>query len=373
MKILFVDPFEMTLFCFRKELLDSLLDDGNEVYLCVKVTPRVEEEYESRVKELIDIDLDLKTKSIFQNIKTIRTYKKTIKRIQPDLILSYTIKPNVYCGFYAKNIPMIANVTGLGTIFSKDSKLKSVGISLYKRSFKNVDYVFFQNESSLEYFLNHHVKMSNYKVIPGSGVNTSKMFPRPLNTASEVTNFLFASRASIQEKGFALLVNAIPQVAENNSAVHFNFLVDGNEINFDSKISGILKKYKDYVTILPRTNDMVSLYASNDFLVSPSYYNEGISNVLLESLSCGRPIITTMDNPGCKEVLIEGENGFGCKSNDLPSLVESLIKASKLSKKEIEKMGQKGRAFVVENYERNTIIKIYKETISELLQSKRVK
>ena len=104
----------------------------------------------------------------------------------------------------------------------------------------------------------------------------------------------------------------------------------------------------------------------NDFLISPSFYNEGISNVLLESLACGRPIITTNDNHGCMEVIRDGINGFGVESNNLESLYKAIEKAILLSKTEIEKMGIKGRQFVVENFDRNIVINTYLDTIEHL-------
>lgn len=366
MRIMFVEPFEATLFSFRKELLDALLESGHDIFLCIKNTERINNEYNSRVKEIVDVDLDLKSKSVFKNIRVKKIYKETISRIKPDLIISYTIKPNIYCGLYAQHIPMIANITGLGTLFNKDGILKRIGIFLYKKSFKNVDYIFFQNESSFDVFVKNKIRIKKYKIIPGSGVNTSRFLPKQLKRQDGIVNYLFASRASIKEKGFGLLVQAIPSVIKENSNVHFNFLIDENEINKKSLEWKIINEYKQFITILPRNNDMTSIYSQNDFLVSPSYYNEGISNVLLESLSCCRPIITTNDNAGCREVLLEGKNGFGIKSRDLNSLIKTIIKSSKLTVDEVLKMGEFGRQFVIKKYERKIVINEYFQTIGEI-------
>ena len=111
---------------------------------------------------------------------------------------------------------------------------------------------------------------------------------------------------------------------------------------------------------------MASVYSQNDFIVSPSFYREGISNVLLESLACGRPIITTIDNPGCKEVLQDNLNGFGVLSNDLDSLVSALEKAACTDKNRIEEMGLSGRKFVELNFDRKIVIQTYLETINKL-------
>lgn len=365
MRILFVDPFENSLFSFRKELLDSLISEGHEIFLCIKTTKRIEEEYKTRVKEIINIDLNLKSKNLFNNLKTKTTYKNTIKRIEPDLIISYTIKPNIYCGLYAKNIPMIANITGLGNLFRKNNFLSALGIVLYKKSFKNVLYTLFQNEDILSFFKSNNIPLKKYKIIPGSGVNLNKFFPDTTKPETKTINFLFASRA-IKEKGFNLLIQAIPKVININKNVHFNFLISNDDLRANKKLLKTIGNYSEFVTFLPKTNDMRNVYLENDFLVSPSFYKEGISNVLLESLACARPIITTFDNAGCKEVLKDNINGFGVSSNNLNYLVDVLCKASFLEKDVIYNMGLAGRKFVEEKFDRKIVIKTYLEIIKEL-------
>ncbi len=361
MKILFVEPHESSLFSFRKELLDKLIEENHEIVLCISLTQKILDVYRERVSKIINVPMNLKDKGIFSNLKLKKKYKQIIKNEKPDLIISYKIKPNIYCGFYAKKIPMIANITGLGNLFKKETFSSRIGILLYRAAFKNVDYIFFQNDDGLTFFKKHKIKINNYRIIPGSGVNTSLFVPTAIKN-HKVTNFLFASRA-IYEKGFDLLLDAIPLVIESNKNVHFNFLSAEEDVFANEKACVIFKKYSDYVTVLKRTNKMSDIYSDNDFLISPSFYREGISNVLLESLACGRPIITTCDNPGCKEVLEEGKNGFGVFSNDLDSLVKALIKASSLSKDEIEKMGNEGRKFVVANFDRVYVIRNYMEVI----------
>lgn len=363
MKILFVEPHESSLFSFRKELVDALIREGHEVVLCIESTERIIKEYANTLK-IVDIPMDLKNKRVLANIKLINTYKRVIKKEKPDLILSYKIKPNIYCGLFAKKIPMVANITGLGNMFKKNNLLSKLGIFLYKKSFKNVKYVFFQNEEGASFFKKNKICLQNYKIIPGSGVNLDKFPPEKINKENSTINFLFASRP-IREKGFELLAQAIPQVLKKHKNVHFNFLISEEDVVKNEEIRPIFEQFCEYITILPRTYNVRELYVQNDFLVSPSYYREGISNVLLESLACARPIITTLDNAGCREVLQDGINGFGVFSNDLCSLVDALDKAASLSKDDIYLMGLNGRKFVETNFDRNTVIKIYLDTIKE--------
>lgn len=369
MKILFVEPYARTLFSFRKELLDELINRGYEIVICTSVTKRLIEEYKTKVSDIIDVQLDLKDKSPFKNLKLKKKYKKIIKTAKPDIILSYTIKPNIFCALFAENIPMIANITGLGNMFKSKSFLSKIGIFLYRKSFKNVNYVFFQNNDSYQFFLNNKITIKNYRIIPGSGVNTNMFVPLELKDNNEAINFLFASRA-IKEKGFDLLIDIIPDIIKENKRVHFNFLSAEEDVLSSNKAKELFENYKEYLTLLDRTDNMEEIYHQNDFLVSPSFYREGISNVLLESLASGRPIITTKDNPGCKEVLVDGINGFGVLSNDRVSLKEAILKASKLSKDTINKMGLAGREFVVKNFDRRIVIDNYLSVIKLLVEDK---
>ena len=367
MKILFVDPHESSLFSFRKELLDALIEHKHSIILCSEPSDKTTKEYKDRVNKIEPISINLKSKGFISNYKLKKQYKRVIKETNLDLIISYKIKPNIYCGYYAKNIPMIANITGLGNIFKKKGLLSRIGLHLYRKSFKNVNHVFFQNEDGYKFFVEHKIPVNSYSVIPGSGVNLDKFYPDDKNTKrkDEVVNFLFASRA-IKEKGFELLLEAIPEVIKSVSNVHFNCLNAEEDVRDNALFKEVSKKYSSYITLLERTDDMRSVYLENDFVVSPSYYREGISNVLLESLACARPIITTNDNPGCMELLQDGINGFGVKSKDLNSLVAALIRAASTNKDEIIEMGKRGREFVEKNFDRRIVIDKYLEIINKL-------
>lgn len=363
MKILFLDANENTLFSFRKELLDTLIEKEYDVVLGTKVTPRIQKQYADKVCKLVDLNVNLKSKNVFSNLSLKRAYKKIIKQVHPDLIISFTIKPNLYAGRYAKNIPMIANITGLGQIFSESSLLKTIGIRMYKKSFKNISHVFFQNIDSLEFFKKHNIPTNQYTVVPGSGVNLER-FKYVEKLPDGPINFLYASR-KIREKGYDLLLSAIPTVLKEYDAV-FNFLCNESNLNEDDSLVELKNKYPQNINIFDRSLNMEETYLKNHFIVSPSFYKEGISNILLESLACGRPIITTKDNPGCKEVLQDRINGYGVISNDLASLIEAIKKACNTPIARIHVMGLSGRKYVEQNFDRNTVIAKYLKTIEDI-------
>lgn len=356
MKILFVEPNQDTLLCFRKELVDELIKQGHELFLCLKSSEIVDSLYGDKAKEIIKLDADLKNVNPFKNLSLIRRYKRIIKRIKPDIILSFTIKPNIYCGLYAKKSFMIANITGLGRAFNKKGLLNKIAMFLYKRSFKNVDYIFFQNSHDYQLFKNRHLIKNNYKVIPGSGVNITK-FKKVLTVERNNQEFLFASRP-LEEKGFDLLIQCIPEVVSKYPNAMFSLLVNKDEIA-NEKLKDIICDYSNNIKFLGRTESMIDHYCNSSFLVSPSYYHEGISNVLLESLACETPIITTNDNPGCMDVLVEGVNGFGVQSKDKTSLLNSLLKACSTPIDAISKMGENGRQYVSKKFNRNDVVNTY--------------
>lgn len=356
MKILFVENNDITLLSFRKELLDRLIEEKHDICLVGEFSNEVIKEYSKRI-HVRYLKTDLKSKNIFKNLSLIRQYKKLIREYKPDVLLTFTIKPNIYCNLSKKkNYVSITNITGLGSSFDKSGPLKRYVLHLYRKTFKNVDHVMFQNEGGLNCFKKYKININNYSIIPGSGVNDKKFDLLPLDKHTGTT-FLYPSRF-IKSKGFNVLVDAIPQVIKEFPDTKFIFL--GSKTKESSKL--IKNKELDKLPNIEFCSfgkDIISYYKKCDFVISPSFYNEGISNVLLESLASGRPIITTNDNFGCKELLIEGRTGYGVRSNNINDLISAIKKAILTDKNEITSMGKFGREFVIKNFNRNTTIEIY--------------
>ena len=364
MKILFVDPYETNILNFRKELLDSLISAGHDVFLATNYSKTLANLYEKRVAFLWT-NCDLRSKSIINNVSLYYKYKKIIKNGHFDLILSFTVKPNIYCAFHSKRTPIITNITGLGMAFSGKGLISRLIKKMYKKAFKNVDCVFFQNQKGYDVFKESNIPINHFRIIPGSGVNTTKFTYVPFSCDSHAFSFLYASRF-IKEKGIGLLLEAIPTIIEKHNKTVFVFVGDG-EHQYVQTIEEYVEKWPNNIMYYKWTNNMTALYRESTFLILPSFYNEGISNVLLESLATGRPIITTEDNPGCMELLNNNKNGIGIKSNDLKSLLLGIEKACSLSCEEIKQMGLSGRKFVVEHFNRKQTINIYLSEMEKLV------
>lgn len=361
MKVLFIDLDWTSLMCFRKELVFSLLADGHDVNVVVRDNGDFSELTNAGAK-LIPFNAQMKSKNPFSNLRDIKAYKKIIRGVSPDIILSFTIKPNLYAGIANKErIPQIANVTGLGKPFEKKGLLRRLTCSLYKRAYKNISTVFYQNEEEPKDLERLGIKAKHYVVIPGSGVNTERFSYREYPHNDRFI-FVYMSRV-MKRKGIDnFLKLAISYHNENKLA---DFYVVGRH---DEDYKKMIDKYADegVVKYIPFTKTPEEYYIKADAVVLPSYYLEGTNNVLLEASASGRPILTSLDTPGCNNVLIDGVNGFGFHALSFDELKAAADRLFSLPREEREKMGRAARENVLTKFDRRIVIQHYKDEIQRL-------
>ena len=141
-KIMVISNEHNSTYNFRRELIEALLKD-NEVFLVMKYGDKADRFVEMGCK-FENVDFDARTTNVFKDLKLIMTFNKLIKKIKPDVILTFTIKPNVYAGLIArfKKIPYIANITGLGTAVETKSLINKITLFLYKISMKKAKNIF---------------------------------------------------------------------------------------------------------------------------------------------------------------------------------------------------------------------------------------
>lgn len=362
MKILILTNHDLGLYKFRKELLETLLKD-NEVF--VSMPGGI---FTDKIKEMgchhIETIMERRGKNPFKDLELLRFYKKTIREVRPDVVLTYTIKPNVYGGLACQqlNVPYIANVTGLGSAIENGGLLQFISLNLYKLGLRKADKVFFQNEANRDFMIEKGAVKDNYDMLPGSGVNLSQYevsaFPN-----DDTIDFTYVGRL-MKEKGFELYAQAAEIITKKYPDARFH-VCGPDEDNYRDLVrklsdQGVLA-YEGYV------DDMKEVYKRIQCTIHPTYYPEGMSNVLLESLACGRPIITT-DRPGCKEIVEDGVNGFIVKQNDLNDLVDKIEKYLSLSNKERKQLGLNGRKKVEKEFDRNIVIDKYRKAIKEVIE-----
>lgn len=363
--ILVLVNHEIVIFNFRKEIVERLLDDGHRVIISSPGGEKIDKLVEMEA-EHDEVEMNRHGKNPLEELKLLNYYDRIMKKYNPDIVFSYTIKPNIYGAISAKkrNIPFVANVTGLGISLQKSGLLQRILIQMYKRAFSKVQTVFFQNKSNQQLFIEHNVAVDKHKLLPGSGVNLDEFrileYPR-----EDKVRFVFISRI-MKDKGIEEYLQAAEYIKNKYSYVEFHIcgMLDGDYEEY-------LQKYidKNIVTYHGMISDVKEILKSTHCTVHPSYH-EGLSNVLLESAASGRPVLAS-DIPGCRETFEEGINGFGFASEDTNSLIEAIEKFLRLSHEEKKKMGLNGRNKVESEFDRQIVVDKYLEEI-ELAEHKAV-
>lgn len=362
MKILILANSGMGLYKFRKELLEEMIKNEHEIYLSFP-----KDEYTKALSflssKIIDTPISRRGTNPLKDSLLLIRYIKTIKKVKPDLVLTYTIKPNVYGGLACRinNVPFIANITGLGKAVSDGGFLKKISLSLYKKSLKKAYHIYFQNKENKKLFLSKKIiKGRNYTVIPGSGVNldfySSLKYPK-----ENVVKFLFVSRV-MKEKGIEQYLDAAKYFTDKYDNTEFH-VVGYCEDDYEKELRNMNKA--GTIIYHGKLKDVKSVYEFSHCTIHPTYYPEGMSNVLLESSASARPIITT-NRSGCREIVDNGINGFIVNEKDSKDLIEKIEKFLNMSQEEREIMGLRGRKKVEKEFDRNIIIRDYLEKINDL-------
>ncbi len=336
-KILILANNDIGLYKFRRELIENLIEH-NEVFISLP-----EGEFVEPLVELgcnfIRTEISRRGTNPITDLKLMIKYFKIINEVKPDIILTYTIKPNVYGGMLSRmlNVPYIVNVTGLGTAVENGGLLQKITIMLYKISLKRASCVFFQNAENAEFFKSKGIVNGRSRLIPGSGVNLDQYYVMDY-PEKELTRFLFISRI-MKQKGIDQYLEAAEYIGIEYSNTEFHILGYCEE-EYESKLRDM--ESRNIIHYHGIQSDVRKYHKVSHCTIHPSYYPEGMSNVLLESSACSRPIITT-DKSGCKEILDNGINGFMIEQQSSKDLIEKIEMFLNLEYEDKIKMGLAGR------------------------------
>jgi glycosyltransferase involved in cell wall biosynthesis len=360
MKILILTNAFGGLYYFRKELVEKLLLN-NEV-TCVLPYDSRKDWFEEIGCKYIEVPVNRRGINPIKDLQLFFKYLKLFKEIKPDVILTYTIKPNIYGGLAAtiSNVPYIPNITGLGSAVSNKGLLNKFTLVLYRFSLKKAANVFFQNETNKQYLIEQGVVTGRSLLIPGSGVNLEKYSYEEYPANEKKIRLLFIGRV-MKEKGIEELLEA----AETIKKVFQEIIIDivgGVEESYQEK----LNEFQDrgLINYHGQQKDVKKFIKKSHAIINPSYH-EGMSNVLLESASTGRPVLAS-NIPGCKETFDEGISGFGFKVRDVDSLVNTIIKFVELSYEQKKNMGLAGRHKMEREFNRNIIVNAYLQEIDKV-------
>lgn len=373
MKILISANTVWNIYNFRLDLIKSLVSLGHEV---IALAPK--DDYVSFLEKsgirCYNIKLNAKSTNPINDFSLLFQYYKNIKLLNPDIILSYTIKPNIYGNIAARllKVPVINNISGLGTLFIQTSFATHVGKWLYKISLSSSKNVFFQNKYDLKLFIkNRIVKSKITSIVPGSGVNVKKF--QCERASNKGAKFLFLGRL-ISDKGVFEYLNAAVSVL--NNFPEKKFLLAG-ELGSNNNTAISKEQLKDFtenyrqINYLGKIDNTFSLLKSVDVVVLPSY-REGLSKALIEAAAMNLPIITT-NVPGCKDVVEHNFNGFICEVRSKLSLEKAIYNMINLTEKERLELGINGRKKIIKEFSSDIVTKIYISKINQIIKKERRK
>lgn len=372
MKIALVANTSWNLYNFRKNLILSFVEKGYEV-ICIAPKDAFTKEIKKLSVTFIPIRLNPKGNNPFADAFLLYQLKKIYSMHKPDVILQYTIKPNIYGSVAAHlaRIPVINTVTGLGTVFLNKSITSFIAQKLYAWSFKSADVVVFQNEEDQQVFLEKKiVKKSNTHIIRGSGVDVEAFTPIIANRHSKPFRFLMVARL-IYDKG----IREYAEVSKKFYGLHGTSVecVLIGAVDSDKNLGIPKEELKDWLTknhiiYKPFTAAIAAEYQAANVVVLPSY-REGLSKSLLEAAACSKPIIAS-NVAGCKEIVIDRENGFVCEPKNSSDLFQKMDKIRNCTNEELNRMGHYSRALVEKNFSDKIIFNDYFCLVNQIYTKK---
>ena len=367
MKIAIVINTSWNIYNFRLGLVKALIAEGHEV---VAIAPT--DEYTTKLVQagcLFEaVKMDSRGANPIKDIALTYELYKIYQRQRPDVILQYTIKPNIYGTFAATilGIPVINNVCGLGTAFLNKNLVSRFAIAMYKLAFRFPKLVFFQNNDDKEFFLKSKIiKKTKTDVLPGSGIDVNEFVPKIKSFNDTPFTFLLISRL-IHDKGILEYISAIKMLKSKGVDAKFQLLGQ-----LDTKHTrGIAKELVDQwieqgvVEYLGAVEDVKPYINNSDCVVLPSY-REGTPRSLLEAASSGKPIVAT-DVAGCNNVVDHKVNGFLCESKNPEDLASKMEEMLAQNEESIRRMSHASRQIAVNKFDEKIVIEKYLDSISKV-------
>lgn len=366
MRIAIVLNTSWNIYNFRMNFVHALLEQGYEVHTIAPV-----DEYTHLLEKAgcihHPVKMDSRGANPIKDSALIVELYSIYKKVNPDIILHYTIKPNVYGTIAASflGIPVVNNVCGLGTVFLKKNLVSAIAISLYKISFRFAKKVYFQNPDDLSLFVNRKLVRANaVDLLPGSGIDLKKFQPAAFSRNDKFT-FLLISRL-ITDKGVMEYIEAVRKLRSSGVNARFQVLGAMDPEHKRGIKTEVIQSWIDSNTIeyLGTTDNVQKYIHQADCIVLPSY-REGTPRTLLEAASSSKPIIAT-DVPGCNHVVKDNFNGLLCRLKDADDLAEKMKMMAGFENSTLKLFGENGRAKMEAEYSESIVIDKYLQTICEL-------
>lgn len=366
-KLMILANDETTIYNFRREIIRAFHEHGYEVILSLPEGEHTKELEDCGCK-VVNTAVSRHGKNPLHDLQYMQTCRKLIRQYRPDIVLTYTVKPNIYGSLACQmeKVPYINNVTGLGTILQTDSKLARMILSLQKLAYKKSSCVFFQNTANRDALRQKGVIsfLTPTEILPGSGVNLALHSFVPMRPDDGTVKFIIVSRLR-DDKGYREFFEAAERVKNDHPNTEFHVVGWYEEDEYKKRVEDLTRRGIIIYHGKQVQEEVHKLIASCDCVVLPSYH-EGMANVLLEGAATGRPIIAS-NIPGCRESFDEGKSGFACEVKNADSLIAAMEKLIATPYMERVKMGECGRKKMEEQFDRSIVAKMYIERIEKII------
>jgi len=371
MKVLLVVNRAWNVLNFRVGLVRGLQSAGHEVIVAVPPdadTVRVEK-LGCRV---FDLPMDNGGTQPHKDLLLLWRLHRLLRRAQPDVLLGFTVKPNVYGSIAARwaGVPVVNNIAGLGAAFIRVGLLTRVVKLLYRVALRRSQVVFFQNPDDRELFLGGGlVRESQARLLPGSGVDMAHFMPAAMPQTGRPAlggyRFLLLARL-LYDKGVGEFVEAAGRLRRELPQCRFALLgmIDSDNPAAITRAQVDRWVAEGTIEYLGAADDVRPHIAAAHCVVLPSY-REGVPRSLLEAAAMARPIVAT-DVAGCREVVRHGDNGLLCRPRDAASLADAMRQMASMPPEALAAMGRRGRERVESEFDERLIVRHYVEALDSV-------
>lgn len=357
--ILFLSNHFITLYSFRRELIERLVGLGHRVVLSMP-TDDQNVFFRNMGCEIVETSMSRRGLNPAEDIKLLAQYRCIMREVKPDIIFSYTSKPDIYGSMAstALGYRQVCNITGRGNSLAYDNALAMVVRSLYRASISRCYKVFFQNADDRDYFIRHKIIKDNWALIPGSGVNLEQHALTPMPDDGEI-RFLYIGRI-MAVKGIDQLLDCA--VAIRRKYPNTRFLLAGfvEQGEYREK----LKEYEaqGYIEHLGFQKNIDAVIRRCHCTILPSHGGEGVPNAVLESAATGRACIVS-NVPGSRDAVEDGVTGYIFEPRSSADLIDKAERFLALTKEQREQMGLAGHEKVAREFDRELVIRAYLDEV----------
>lgn len=361
--VLIIVNHNITIYKFRKELVEKLVRNGYRVVVLLPVN-----EETNLVKalgcEVIDVPVERRGTNPVHDIKLLKTYYTILKSVKPEVVLTYTIKPNVYGGLACRllKIPYITTITGLGVAIEGGGILKTISLLLYRIGLRRANIIVFQNESNRVVFENAGIVRNNSVLVNGSGVNLEEYSGIEFPDDDSTVDFLFISRI-MKSKGIDEFLEIAKTIKGKYPYTRFHVL-GFCEDDYQHKLEEYSEK--EIIQYHGMQEDITPFMRKAQCLIHPSYH-EGMSNVCMEAAAAGRIVIASRID-GCRQIVEDGITGYLAESKNVDSFVEAVERMLSLSHDERKHMGLRAKEKMQKEFDRKVIVHRYTQLIENIIE-----